>query len=395
MNRFPLVAASPEFSAGNHLDLLESGGEYFPALIAAIEAALHEVHLETYIFANDPTGRRVGSALARAARRGVAVRVLVDGFGAREFAAGLGKSLAADGVEVMTYRPEVGWARFRRHRLRRMHRKLAVIDASVAFVGGINVLDDFDDGKSAVARLDYAVRIEGPLVERLHAAVRQVWRLVRWAQLGHRPNAPTALRAEKTLRGTTLAALLIRDNLRHRHDIENAYLTAIETAQQQILISCAYFLPGRNFRNALTAAARRGVKVTLLLQGRSDHPFLHYATKFLYHRLLTAGVRIFEYEYAFLHAKVAVIDQDWATVGSSNIDPFSLLLAREANVLVRDAAFTENLRNRLWIAIGAAACEIRAEDQRHRSWLARLASTLAYNLVRLLVGVTRYGARNR
>ncbi|MCF8198231.1 MAG: cardiolipin synthase ClsB [Sulfuritalea sp.] len=389
------MAAAPEYVSGNQLDLLESGGQYFPALIAAIEAALHEVHLETYIFANDPTGRRIGAALARAARRGVAVRVLVDGFGAREFAAGLGSSLAADGVEVMTYRPEVGRTRFRRHRLRRLHRKLAVIDAAVAFVGGINVLDDFDDGKSALARLDYAVRIEGPLVERLHEAVRHVWQLVRWVQLGRRPPAPTALLADKAIRGATLAALLIRDNLRHRHDIENAYLDAIATAQQQILISCAYFLPGRNFRNALTSAAQRGVQVILLLQGRSDHPLLHYATKSLYDHLLTAGVQIFEYEYAYLHAKVAVIDQDWATVGSSNIDPFSLLMAREANVVVRDAAFTENLRNRLRTAIGAAACEIRAEDQRRRSWLGRLASTLAYSLVRLLVGVTRYGSEKR
>lgn len=395
MNGFPLIAATPDFVAGNQLDLLESGGQYFPALIAAIDAALHEVHLETYIFANDPTGRRVSTALARAARRGVAVRVLVDGFGAREFAVGLGTSLAADGVEVMTYRPEVGRTRFRRHRLRRMHRKLAVIDAAVAFVGGINVLDDFDDGKSAVARLDYAVRITGPLVERLHTAVRHVWRLVRWAQLGHRPPAPADLLAETAICGTTLAALLVRDNLRHRHDIENAYLVAIETAQQQILISCAYFLPGRYFRNALTSAAQRGVKVTLLLQGRSDHRLLHYATKSLYDHLLTAGVQIFEYEQAYLHAKVAVIDQDWATVGSSNIDPFSLLMAREANVVVRDATFAETLRNQLRLAIGAAAREIRAEDQRRRSWWGRFASTLAYSLVRLLVGVTRYGTGKR
>jgi cardiolipin synthase len=379
--------------SGNRLQLLESGGEYFPALIVAIDAAAHEVHLETYIFADDATGRLVAAALARAAQRGVAVRVLVDGFGARDFAAGLGASLAADCVEVMTYRPEAGQFGFRRHRLRRLHRKLVVVDGRVAFVGGINVIDDFDDGESKSARFDYAVRVEGPLAASIHAAMRHVWRLVRWAHLGRRPPAPATLPAAPAIDGPIIAALLIRDNLRHRRDIENAYLQAIQSARREILISNAYFLPGRRFRNALLEAARRGVAVRLLLQGRSDHLLLHYAALSLYDRLLSAGVRIFEYVPGELHAKVAVIDGDWATVGSSNIDPFSLLLSREANVVVRDVAFAGELQASLQAALDSAAKEIRVEDQRHRSWLARLAIAAAYNLVRILLGVTRYGGK--
>ncbi len=395
MNAILPANAEPEFIAGNQVELLETGGQFFPALIAAVDAAVHEVHLETYIFADDPTGRRVAAALGRAARRGVAVRVLVDGFGAREFAAGLGTLLAADGAEVMTYRPGVGGTRFGRHRLRRMHRKLAVADGAVAFVGGINVLDDFDNGKSAVARFDYAVRIEGPLVERIHTTVRHVWRLVRWAKLARRPPVPAPIPVVATAGGSMLGALLIRDNLRHRRDIENAYLDAIAGAQIRILISNAYFLPGGRFRKALQEAARRGVEVTLLLQGRADHVLMQYATRALYARLLSAGVRIFEYHQGFLHAKVATIDSDWATVGSSNIDPFSLLLAREANVVVRDAAFAGHLRRRLETAIDAAALEVRREDQRRRSWLQRLASVVAYGLVRLLVAYTGYGGSGK
>jgi len=387
-------AGSQGFLAGNRLQLLSSGGEYFPALIAAIDAAQLEVHLETYIFADDSCGRRVAAALARAAQRGVAVRVLVDGFGAREFAAGLGASLSAGGVEVMTYRPEAGQTRIRRHRLRRLHRKLAVFDGRTAFVGGINVLDDFDDGKAAAARFDYAVRIEGPLVACVHATMRHVWRLVRWASLGHRPPAPDLLLPAAAVCGTVEAALLIRDNLAHRRDIESAYLQAIQSARQQIVISNAYFLPGRHFRKVLLAAALRGVTVKLLLQGRSDHVLLHYATQALYDRLLAAGVRIFEYDKAFLHAKVAVIDSDWATVGSSNIDPFSLLLAREANVVVRDVAFAGLLRSSLETAIAGAAREIRTADQRRRLWPGRLLRAAAYGLVRLLIGVTRYAGKH-
>lgn len=393
MSPAPRNTAAQGFVGGNSLQLLESGGEYFPALIAAIDAALHEVHLETYIFADDTTGRRVAAALARTAQRGVAVRVLVDGFGAREFAAGLGASLAADRVEVMSYRPEAGQLSFRRHRLRRLHRKLAVVDGRVAFVGGINVIDDFDDGESVSARFDYAVRVEGPLVAGIHATMRHVWRLVRWARLGRRPPPPAALPAAAASDGRTAAALLIRDNLRHRRDIENAYLEAIDAARREILISNAYFLPGRRFRKALLAAAKRGVVVKLLLQGRSDHVLMHYATLSLYDRMLSAGVRVFEYAPAELHAKVAVIDGDWATVGSSNIDPFSLLLSREANVVVRDAAFAGQLRTSLQAALDSAAREILVADQRRRSWLARLAIAAAYSLVRILIGVSRYGGK--
>ncbi len=380
-------------SPGNRLQLLQSGAEYFPALIAAIDGARHEVHLETYIFADDRVGREVAAALARAARRGVAVRVLTDGFGARGFAAGLGKSLAADGVEAMIYRPEVGRLAFRRHRLRRLHRKLAVIDGGTAFVGGINVVDDFDDGREAAPRFDFAVKVEGPLAMSVHATVRHVWRLVRWARLGRRPPPPRALPLPAAVSGATDATLLIRDNLRHRRDIENAYLAAIESARDRVLIANAYFLPGRRFRKALLLAAKRGVQVTLLLQGRSDHMLLHYATQSLYDRMLAAGVRIFEYEAAYLHAKVAVIDLDWATVGSSNIDPFSLLLAREANVVVRDPAFSAQLQGCLETAIAADASEVRTEDRRRRSWLARLGNSIAYGLVRVLLGITRYGGR--
>jgi len=382
------------FLEGNSLQLLHSGGEYFPALIAAIDAAAYEVHLETYIFADDRTGRLVAGAMAAAARRGVAVRVLVDGFGARDFATGLGVSLVAAGVEVMTYRPEAGQTRIRRHRLRRLHRKLAVVDGRIAFAGGINVIDDFDDGESAAPRFDYAVRIEGPLAERVHATVRHVWRLVRWASLGRRPPPPAALPRTATVCGTIRAALLIRDNLRHRHDIEQAYLQAIHSARSEILISNAYFLPGRRFRKVLLAAAKRGVRVRLLLQGRSDHVLLHHATLSLYDRMLSAGIRVFEYQPAELHAKVAVIDDDWATVGSSNIDPFSLLLSREANVLVRDAAFAGELRGSLEAAIDSSMREIRVEDQRRRGWLARLVNAAAYSVVRFLIGVTRYGRRH-
>jgi len=378
------------FLPGNRIDLLETGDQYFPALIAAIEAAVEEVRLESYIFEDDATGRRVAAAMSNAARRGVSVQVLVDGFGSRGFMQKLGTRLMADGVEVLIYGPDVSPLTLRRHRLRRLHRKLAAIDARIAFVGGINIIDDINTPGQKPPRYDYAVRIEGPLLAPIYASMRHLWNLVSWARPQRHLAAPTFCNVTTTAFGHMTAAFLIRDNLRHRRDIEEAYLAAIASAHSEIIIANAYFLPGRRFRQALMAAARRDVRVTILLQGRVEYLLLHYASQALYGALLAAGVHIHEYRRSFLHAKVAVIDGHWATVGSSNIDPFSLLLAREANVVVKNSAFAAGLLASLRRAMQEGAVEVGREDWRKKPWPARMTHWLAYTLVRLMVGLAGY-----
>ena len=390
-----------DFLPGNQVDLLETGAAFFPALLAEIAVARCEIHLETYIFAADATGHQVVAALAAAARRGVAVRVVVDGFGAREFPGGAGRELIAAGVLLDVYRPEVARLAMRRHRLRRLHRKLAVIDARVAFVGGINVIDDLNNGDAATPgeilgpRFDYAVRVRGPLVAQIHASMLHLWRLVRWARLQRRPAGPVPTPcADVAPAGTMAAAFVIRDNLRHRHDIESAYLSALADARDEVLLASAYFLPGRRFRQALLGAAARGVRISIVLQGRVEYALLHYATQALYGPLLAGGIRLREYRAGFLHAKVAVVDGQWATVGSSNIDPFSLLLAREANVLVRDAGFAAQLRASLLRAVQADAGEITGAELERSGLPARALRWAAYGMVRLLLGITRYGGND-
>lgn len=383
-----------EFLPGNRLTLLNSGRAYFPALLAALAAAQREIYLESYIFANDAVGHEVASALCAAARRGVTVNVTVDGFGARNFAADFRPQLSAAGVRTLFYRPELGSLRLARHRLRRLHRKLAVIDGRVAFVGGINIVDDDNAPEDMRPRYDYAVRIEGPVLAQVHHAARRMWEIVTWVNFKRRFRIRPLHQPCCELAGTQRAAFLIRDNIRHRNDILNAYIDAIDAAEAEILIANAYFLPGIRFGRALFAAARRGVRIGILLQGKSDHPLLHHATRTLYAAALKAGIRIFEYEKSFLHAKVAVIDRDWATVGSSNIDPFSLLLAKEANLFVRDAQFAGELRASLHDAIADGAREIRAGDLATRAWPARLLSWLSYGLIRALVGIAGYGHKH-
>lgn len=383
-----------DFLPGHRLTLLNSGDEYFPALIAAIETACVEIYLESYIYADDEIGHEVTGALCRAAARGVQVNVTVDGFGARNFAADFLPRLTESGVRALFYRPEVGRFHFRRHRLRRLHRKLAVIDARLAFVGGINIISDYNAPPELRPHYDYAVRVEGPALRAIHHAARRMWEIVSWASFKRRYRlSPVAAPCCEPV-GEQAAAFLIRDNIRHRNDILHAYLEAIEQASDEILIANAYFLPGVRFGRALHAAARRGVRITVLLQGKTDHKLLHFATQTLYATALAAGIRIFEYEKSFMHAKVAVIDGQWATVGSSNIDPFSLLLAKEANIVVRDAAFAGELQASLHAAMADGAREMLPDHLARRPLHSRLMRWLAYGLVRALVGIAGYGQRH-
>ncbi len=352
----------PALRTGHQLTLLEGSAELFPALVKAIEAARREVWLETYIFDFTGASKVVAEALERAARRGLRVRVVVDGFGTPLIPAAWRMRFRLAGVEWLVYAPVGSLGVLWPGSWRRLHRKLCVVDDRVAFCGGINILDDLHDpnhGPLQAPRLDFAVQAQGPLVHDVQRAISVVWQRVRAVHSLDPQALAEALRdrgrpardAPSDAAGPVRAALLLRDNVRHRARIEKAYLRAIGRAQEEVLIANAYFVPGRKLRLALVRAARRGVRVTLLLQGRYEYFMQYYASRPVYDSLLRAGVAIHEYSPSFLHAKVAVVDGRWATVGSSNLDPLSLLLAREANVVVEDADFASQLRARLLQAI--------------------------------------------
>lgn len=399
-NAEPAAPGIP-YVSGNRLRLLRNGEEYFPALVGEIDAARTEVFLESYIYADDETGSLVTDALARAAARGVATHLLIDGFGAKDFAPRFRRILESAGARILVFRPDVSpWPPWKqRIRLRRMHRKVASIDGRIAFVGGINVIDDFEPEADALgqAQYDYAVRIEGPLAAQVRDAAHRLWTRVAWATLGRRwpALALESRRAPRPERAPSngpegRAALVVRDSLRHRSDIEQAYLAQIAAARSEVILANAYFFPTRRFRRALVDAARRGVQVTLLLQGKADHPLQYFASRALYRQFLGAGVRIFEYHPSLLHAKVAVFDGRVATVGSSNIDPLSLGLAREANIFVDDRAFAGALRDSLHDAIENRARAVPANYWLRLHWTLRLRVWASYRLVRLLMTVYRF-----
>lgn len=375
------------FIGGNHIKLLRSGVEYFPALEHAIKNAKHEIFLQSYIYEEDATGIRIGNELMMAVQRGVAVNVLLDGFGSQYLSKKYVQTLRDAGIKLMFYRPKISPWTFKKNRLRRLHGKVAVIDGKTGFVGGINIIDDNNSPHQIPPRIDYAVQIEGNLLPVIVNSVHKLWRRLEWLHL-HSIYVPAIkqIKHKTNVSNTIKAAYVTRDNILHRRDIEEAYLDAINAARSEILIANAYFIPGRKFRKALLDAAQRGVKVKLLLQGRKEY-FLMFATHAFYNEFLDGGIEIYEYRKSFMHSKVAVIDNYWATIGSSNIDPFSLLLAREANIIIKDRIFANELRTDVEFSIQDGAFRVTSKEWVNGNWAKHIASWIAFGVVRILLGI--------
>jgi cardiolipin synthase len=383
---------------GNRITLYKNGGEYFPALLSALAAAQKEVWAETYIFESDTMGCQIADAFSDAARRGVKVHLLADGFGTRHVAPTLFEAMRAAGVSVHFFRPERGLFRLKKSRLRRLHRKIVVVDETVAFVGGINFLDDFNGSFSDThPRYDYAVGVAGPVLASIVASVQSQWRTVDWLALRRLrgpivgpflpPLQDAAPRGVPTPEGQASLAFVARDNVKNRRAIERAYLAAIAAAKQDILIVSPYFLPGRHFRRALVNAAARGVRVRVLLQGRADHPLMQWATRALYPGMLAKNVELYEYDESMLHGKVAVVDTHWATVGSSNLDPFSLILNREANIVALDEPFARTLLYSVEEEITLRATKLDRDYWCEIAVWSRMKAWAAFMLSRVMAGM--------
>jgi len=414
---------------GHQLKLLQNGTALFPALVEAMDAARSVVHLETYIFEFAGSALSVAEALERAALRGVTVRLVIDGVGTPRMPAEWAQRFAKAGVRWRVYAPLGRLGLLLPSRWRRLHRKLCVVDGTVGFCGGINIIDDQDDvalGRLLAPRLDFSLQVAGPLVDDMVETMEQLWwrlQAVRKARQREFRAAWQALRATRPVgdfsrllakievqtdfdlpgiaafdAGETApaplgvdgarAALLLRDNVSHRHDIERAYLKAIGEARHDIVIANAYFIPGRKLRRALLLAVGRGVRVRLLLQGKYEHFFQYRAARPVYQTLLNAGVEIHEYAPSALHAKVAVLDRRWATVGSTNLDPLSLLLAREANVMTTDRRFATLLHDCLDDHVNRSGQPLQADSLSRRPRYQRVLDRIAFGIMRAVLFVT-------
>jgi len=393
------LGVRPKFEGGHAIELLRGGDDLFPAMGTAIAQARRTIWLATYIFHDDAVAQTLALLLAEAARRGVQVRVVVDGFGSKATLSALREWMVPAGVELAVFRPiDRWWSYFQPGQARRLHQKLCVVDSQVAFVGGINLIADRNDlhhGWSDAPRLDFACRLRGHAVAGVEQSVQAIWTRAMLGRVWRDELASLARSAAPMARARRLAtrlrivrphraaqpddqppvnlAFVVRDNLRQRRSIERVYMEAIQHARERIDLVTPYFYPDRQFRVALINAAQRGVRVRLLLQGKIDYRIAGVAARVLYDELLAKGVQIFEYTPAYLHAKMAVVDADWATLGSSNIDPLSLLLNLEANVVVLDAPFAQRVAAELDLAMAASSAVVAPPYA--KGWLAVLRRT--------------------
>jgi cardiolipin synthase A/B len=373
---------------GNEFTLLENGEEFFPRVFACIANAKTEVIVETFILFEDSVGLQLHEALIAAARRGAQVDITIDDWGSPDLSEHFIGTLRAAGVRIHSFNPGPRPFGLRPHLLRRMHRKIVVVDQQVAFVGGINYSADHLLDYGPEGKQDYAVEIHGPLVAEIHrfthAALaeglryagtqkRQWWR---WRKQFR--GTPEQMEAA----GSADALFVVRDNRRHMNDIERHYRIAIRSARKRIVIANAYFFPCYRVIKELRRAARRGVDVRLILQGEPDMPFVKTAASMLYHYLLRAGVKIYEYCERPLHGKVAVMDDEWATVGSSNLDPMSLSFNLEANVIIRDRGFNQTLSANLDKLMCGACSEVTQLTLGELQGWEKVRSFLAYHFTR-------------
>ncbi len=336
---------------GNEVQLLENGEEFFPRVFEAIARARRQVLVETFILFEDKVGNELRALLIDAARRGVRVELTVDGYGSADLSEAFYSGMTAVGVRVHVFDPRPKILGFRRNLFRRMHRKLVVIDAEIAFVGGINYSADHLADFGPMAKQDYAVQVRGPIVQTIHRFVESAVSVEPRRSLRSRMRSWAGTREQESSASDSAegakALFVVRDNERHRNDIERQYRLAFRAARRHAYVANAYFFPGYRLLRDMRRAARRGVSIHLILQGQPDMPIVRVAARLLYEHLLRAGIHIYEYCERPLHGKIAQFDDEWSTVGSSNLDPLSLSLNLEANLMIRDRQFGQAMRERL------------------------------------------------
>jgi cardiolipin synthase len=397
-------ARRPELlTGGNRLTLLRRGAEAYPAMLEAISGARRYVHLETYILRSDRTGERFKEVLIERARSGVKVRLLFDAVGSFNLVSdGFLAVLANAGVEIVEYRPITPWRRKLLARLRKLrastglqryapprshplrepghwglnrrdHQKIIVVDDRVAFTGGINIGDEYATGADGGNWHDLHAKIEGPGALGLAAAFHRAW-----IDAGGEPYAPPPRPAERE-RALTPALAHTCDNfgLRNRSRMHGAYRHAIRRARASISIFNAYFIPDQLLRWTLADAVRRGVSVRVIVPARPDVRLVGLASRYLYARLLRAGVRIFEYPERMMHAKAGVIDGVWATIGSFNLDRRSMLHNLEAGLVILDPDFARTLEAQFEHDL-ASCREVTLDAWRRRPWSERVLEWIAH-----------------
>ena len=357
----------------NAVRLLRNGAEAFPAWLAAIAGARRRISMEMYIFNSDKIGRRFADALVKAAKRGVEVRLLYDSIGCRHAVAGFFEGLREAGVFAIPYHPYRFWRPRFWTLIRRNHRKNLVCDGEVAFTGGINVSDCWcSEHEGGGGWHDAAVEVRGPAVATIEATFLRTWN---W-RAKRRQRFKTKHLVRSAPLGQVPLGVIANGEVVDRFSIRRAALHAIRASLHRIYLASPYFVPDPGFLRSMANAAIRGVDVRLLVPKHSDTEAVDLASRATYSRLLPAGVRIFQHE-PVVHTKALLVDRDFVSLGSYNLDHRSLVYNLELVVNALDGDFNEKVAAMLESDM-AAATEIRWDSFRRRSLLERLLERLAY-----------------
>ena len=381
------------FSSNNSIRLLHSGHEFFNLLAKMIGHAEHSIHLHTYIFGNDETGTSVANLLKQAAQRGVKVYMLVDGYASSSLPSEFTKELTDAGINFRFFKPL-----FKSRSLyfgRRLHHKVIVVDGVNALVGGINIADRYNDMQEEKAWLDLAVYVYGDASKELYNICCRLWTRKRSRQFVLPAKVPAKLPGVET---NDNCDVRVRRNdwVKRRQQVFRTYLEIFRSSKKNITILCAYFMPGTSFRRALERAARRGVKIKVILTAHSDVPISKYAERYLYRWMLRNKIEIYEYKPCVVHAKMAIADEHLLTIGSYNINNISAYASIELNLDINDTAFSKKVQQELDQIINSD-CEV-IDSSTYKTKLysfTQLFQWGAFQVIRFFLTVSTFYFRQR
>ena len=350
------------YSIQNKVKVIYGGKEYFDLLLSMINAASESIHLQTYIYDDDATGLLVADALKAAAKREVEVHLLTDGYASQHLSKKFIDGLAEAGVHFRFFEPLLKSHHY--YFGRRLHQKVFVADGKYAIVGGRNIADRYNDLPGSTAWLDFALYAAGEVATELCVLCWKTWNGFP-VKMDITPCEKKQLVFSFSEYETTSIRVRRNDWVRRKNEISATYIEMLRQSQSHITILCSYFLPGKIIRRLLKHAAKRGVKITVITAGPSDVILAKNAERWLYDWLLRNNIKLYEYQPAILHAKVAVCDGEWLTIGSYNINNISAYASIELNLDVRNATLAGSLDQTMETIIKKDCVAITSEGHIH------------------------------
>jgi cardiolipin synthase A/B len=378
----PATKKSAGYTEMNRVTLIRGGEAYFEKMVSLINQASESIHLQTYVFSHDETGRRIADALKAAVKRNVKVHLLADGYASQELPGTFVTELKNAGIHFRFFEPVFKSSNY--YFGRRLHHKVFVADARFAIVGGLNIADRYNDLPGSPAWLDFALYSEGDIAKTLCVLCWKTWNGYP-KKMGLTPCEKQQLLFDFAPAEKSFIRMRRNDWVRGKNEISATYIEMFSNAVSHITILCSYFLPGKIIRSLLKKAARRGVKIKVITAGPSDVMIAKHAERWLYDWLLRNNIELYEYQPTVLHAKVAVCDGEWFTIGSYNINNISAYASIELNLDVRNKTTAAEMEHTLQLIVQNDCVAITKEQLiRNKNIFLRFVRWCSYQFIRIV-----------